>query len=104
MSDKLFKDNLNIPNLLSTLRIILIYPFIVYIISDDYIKSGIILGISGITDIFDGLIARKFNQITKLGKMLDPVADKLTLVSVMVCVGIKFSENSSPLISLAERG
>ena len=86
------KDNINIPNLLSLLRIVLIIPFAFYVMADDYIKAGLILGASGITDLCDGFIARKYNQITKLGTMLDPVADKLTLITVMICVGIKFSE------------
>ena len=52
------------------------------------------LALSGLSDMLDGFIARKLNQITKLGKILDPVADKLTLTSVVVCMGIKFPEIS----------
>lgn len=84
------KYNFNVPNILSVLRIFLIFPFVTAVFKDNYIFAGIILVISGLSDLLDGLIARKFNQITPLGKMLDPAADKLTLMAVMVCVGFKF--------------
>ena len=86
------KKNLTIPNLLSIVRIVLIAPFVIYILCDDYARAGVVLALSGLSDLFDGIIARSMNQRTKLGEMLDPVADKITLVAVMICVGIKFSE------------
>lgn len=86
------KENFNIPNMLSFFRIIIIIPFIIYFLNDEYFLAALILVISGLSDMFDGIIARKLNQITKLGKILDPVADKLTLTSVVVCMGIKFPE------------
>ncbi len=80
-------DNIfTIPNILSIIRIILIIPFTVFFICEDYRLSGIIIVISGITDFLDGFIARKFNQISKLGKCLDPIADKLTVCAVGVCI------------------
>lgn len=78
--------------MLSIVRIIFIIPFVLSVINDDYTSAGIILIISGISDFLDGYIARKYNQITRVGKMLDPTADKLTLMAVMVCVGIKFNK------------
>ncbi len=87
--DKL-KDNLTVPNALSIMRIIIVIPFVMSVMADDYITAVSILVISGITDILDGMIARKFNQVTELGKMIDPTADKLTLMAVMICVGLKF--------------
>jgi cardiolipin synthase len=63
-----------------------------YILRDEYIKGGMTLAASGISDLLDGFIARNFNQVSKFGKMLDPIADKLTLISVMICVGLKFKE------------
>lgn len=84
------KDNLNIPNILSAIRIFLIVPFILSMFKDDYITAGIVLLVSGLSDLFDGMIARELGQVTNLGKMLDPTADKLTLTAVMICVGIKF--------------
>ncbi len=83
------KINLNFPNILSIFRIIILIPFVKFILKDNYIVSGFILIISGISDMLDGIIARKFNQVTDIGKMLDPVADKVTLVTIMICVSIK---------------
>lgn len=80
----------NIPNILTVLRIIFIIPFVFAVSKNNYVLAGAVLVISGISDLFDGIIARKYNQITKLGKMLDPTADKLTLMAVMICFGIKF--------------
>ncbi len=88
--DEKLKENLNIPNLLSVIRILLIFPEVYYFINDKYIISAILLSISGITDMFDGYIARKYNKITKLGSMIDPVADKLTLIAIVFCIGSKF--------------
>ena len=70
----------------------MIIPFVYFFLIDNYILAALFLVLSGISDMFDGIIARKFNQITKLGKMLDPIADKLTLLAVVVCMGIKFKE------------
>ncbi len=84
------KHNLTIPNLLSLLRLIVIYPFIVFAVDRNFIGAGIMLLISGLSDMFDGMIARHFNQVTQLGKMLDPVADKLTLIAVIICLYVLF--------------
>lgn len=85
-----WRKNITIPNFLSVFRIIIIIPFIFSFIKDNYILAGFCLVFSGLSDLLDGVIARGFNQITDLGKMLDPAADKLTLMAVMICVGIKF--------------
>lgn len=82
------KDFLTIPNLLSMLRIVLIAPFVFFFLKENYIAAAIALIISGLSDALDGFIARTFNQVTELGKVLDPIADKLTLISIMVCVTI----------------
>lgn len=84
-----WKKNMSVPNMLSLLRIVIIIPFVSSFMKDNYILAGALLVLSGLSDLFDGIIARKFNQITPLGKMLDPTADKLTLMAVMVCVGLK---------------
>ncbi len=86
------RENFNIPNMLSFIRIIIIIPFIIYFLNDEYLSAALMLVISGLSDMFDGIIARKLNQITKLGKVLDPVADKLTLTAVVICMGIEFPE------------
>lgn len=81
-----------IPNILSMLRICLI-PLIVYLYlyTEQQWLAGIIVLLSGITDLVDGYIARKFNQISNLGKILDPIADKLTLLTVLSCVFITYN-------------
>lgn len=84
------KNNLTIPNILSLFRIFILLPFVFFVVRGNYLVAGLILIISGLTDLFDGYIARKLNQVTRLGQMLDPTADKLTLVTVMICVSIKF--------------
>ena len=88
------KDILNIPNILSLIRIALI-PVYMYIYlnakeSKDYWIAGIILAISCLTDMVDGKIARHFNMITPLGKLLDPVADKFTQLILTICLSLKY--------------
>lgn len=83
-----FKKNLTIPNLLSVIRLIIIIPLVISFLNRRYIETGIYLLISGLSDMFDGAIARKFNQVTQLGKILDPIADKLTLIAVVICFAI----------------
>ena len=97
--DKIF----TIPNLLSMFRIVLIIPMIVFFLSKNYIGAVICIVISGLSDMFDGMIARRFNQISKLGKMLDPIADKLTLVAVIICIGILIPNLRLPVIILAAK-
>ena len=76
------KQLLSIPNLMGYFRILLI-PVIVwrYVTAEtvmDYYIAAVMIGISGITDFLDGFVARRFHMITKVGKALDPIADKLT--------------------------
>ena len=79
----------NIPNALTIVRFIII-PFIVYfIITGQYIAGFVMLTISGLTDVLDGFIARKFNFITNFGKLIDPLADKATQVSVLASLTFK---------------
>ena len=73
----------HIPNALTILRLFII-PFIIYyLVKDEYIFAFIMLALSGLTDVLDGAIARKFNLITNFGKLVDPLADKLTQISVL---------------------
>ncbi len=73
----------HIPNALTILRFFII-PFIIYyLVKDEYIFAFIMLALSGLTDVLDGAIARKFNLITNFGKLVDPLADKLTQISVL---------------------
>ena len=87
-SKHLKKENiLTIPNLLSLIRILLI-PFIIrlYCVQKAYMHTFIVIVISGFTDIIDGKIARKFNEISDVGKVLDPIADKLTQAALVICL------------------
>jgi len=79
----------NIPNILTLFRIVLIPFIVVSIIRDDYILALIFFIISGLTDILDGFIARKFNFITDFGKLIDPLADKLTQIATLISIVIK---------------
>ena len=77
-----------IPNLLCLIRILLITPFVKFFLDGDYLWAGIVIALSGLSDCFDGYIARHFNQESELGKILDPLADKLTLLAVGVCLSV----------------
>lgn len=85
-----FREIFNIPNALSIVRIFLIIPFFINTMDENYLKAVEILFWSGVTDLLDGFLARILNQQTKFGEIIDPIADKLTLISIMVCLGIKF--------------
>lgn len=84
---------ISVPNILSVFRLLLIPLFIMFFFSDipnnTYIAAGVWL-LSGITDVADGFIARKFNMITNLGKILDPLADKLTQAAVCGSLMLKY--------------
>ena len=87
------KEIFTIPNLLSFFRILLIPVYMtIYLNASgpwDYVLSGSILAVSCITDMIDGQIARKFNMVSTLGKILDPVADKLTQFTLTLCLSVK---------------
>ena len=79
---------MNLPNKLTLLRIILVPFFIATILIDfplHYLVSGIIFGIASVTDSLDGRIARSQNLITDFGKFADPLADKILVISALVC-------------------
>ncbi len=84
------KEILTIPNLLSLFRLVLIPVYIIiYLKADsqsDRFLAASILAVSCLTDMIDGKIARHFNMISNVGKILDPLADKLTQFSLIVCL------------------
>ena len=88
------KDILTIPNLLSLFRLVLIPVYIVIYLNAqdmaDYYIAGGILAVSCLTDAIDGKIARHFNMISTLGKILDPLADKVTQFTLIVCLAIRY--------------
>lgn len=76
----------HVPNILTMCRFVLI-PFIFgAIINNDYMVAFVFLTISGLTDVLDGFIARKFNFITNFGKLIDPLADKATQISTLIAL------------------
>ncbi|MGL4345195.1 MAG: CDP-alcohol phosphatidyltransferase family protein [Cellulosilyticaceae bacterium] len=88
-----FKQLFNIPNILSLVRILLV-PVFIYIYlnaqtKESFYLAAFILFVSGLTDALDGYIARKYNLITELGKVIDPFADKLTQATVAICLALR---------------
>lgn len=88
------KEIFTIPNLLSLFRLLLIPVYvIIYLNADkdlDYYTAGAILAASCLTDMVDGKIARHFNMISNLGKVLDPLADKFTQLAITICLSIRY--------------
>lgn len=81
---------ITIPNLLSFFRILLL-PLFVYLYLHsgttwEYLRAAIVLAVSALTDLIDGKVARRFHMISKHGKVLDPVADKLTHITIAFCL------------------
>ncbi len=87
-----------IPNLLTFLRIIMVPVFGVLFYHGHLIAALIVLIASGLTDFLDGKIARHFNQVSELGKMLDPVADKLTMITLAILMFLEFHKCESSLM------
>ncbi|MBR0536348.1 MAG: CDP-alcohol phosphatidyltransferase family protein [Clostridia bacterium] len=88
----LFKGCWTVPNLLSVIRIVLIPFFAYYFLKGDALAAILILFFSGVSDFLDGKIARKFNQVSALGKVLDPVADKFTQITLAVLLFMSFNK------------
>ena len=88
------KDILTIPNMLSMLRLLLIPVYIIIYTNaqqpKDYFLAGTILALSCLTDAIDGQIARRFNMISNFGKFLDPLADKLTQLALMLSLSMHY--------------
>ena len=90
---------LTIPNLLSVLRIIMIPIFAVLFYKDMIAWAVFVLFLSGLSDFLDGKIARKFNQISVLGKLLDPIADKMTQITIAIMLYLEFRKSSDELVN-----
>lgn len=89
------KEIFTIPNILSLFRLLLIPVYIgIYLNATEashYFLAAAILAVSCLTDMIDGKIARKFNMISTVGKILDPVADKATQLTLILCLAVKHS-------------
>lgn len=88
------KEIFTVPNLLSLFRLALI-PVYVYIYLNatetyQYVIAGTIMAVSCLTDMVDGKIARKYNMITNVGKVLDPLADKVTQFTLTICLSLRY--------------
>ena len=95
MKEKLayyFENWKTIPNYISFVRILLIPVFAVLFYKDYTVAAFIILALSGLSDMVDGKIARKLNQVSNLGKMLDPIADKLTVFAIAIILFLRFNQ------------
>ena len=80
----MWQEAKTVPNLLSFLRLALIPVFLWLILSHHGVLAIILLAFSGFTDYLDGFIARKYNQITRLGKLIDPAADRLYILTTLI--------------------
>lgn len=89
---------MSIPNMLSIFRLVLVPVFLLvyFCLPEQSWLAGVILVVSGFTDVADGIIARKFDMVTQLGKVLDPAADKITQAAVCVALCVRYR----PLILL----
>lgn len=87
---RMLNQNLTVPNAMSVFRILVIPFFAYYFLQGELLLSVVFLALSGLSDALDGWVARRFNQITELGKILDPFADKLTQGTVALCVAIRY--------------
>lgn len=98
-------DLWTIPNLMGYFRILLIPVFVFFYLRSDTVRdsyiAAAIIGLSGFTDLFDGMIARRFNMVTELGKLLDPVADKATFGAMLICLTIRHHWMAAILILFA---
>ena len=88
------KEIFTVPNLLSMFRLVLIPVYITIYLNArdtaDYYLAGGILAVSCLTDLVDGKIARHFNMISTVGKILDPLADKVTQFTLILCLALKY--------------
>ena len=91
MRKTLRQEVFTLPNILSFIRLFMI-PLIVwlYTVKQRYILTLIMVGVSAVTDVVDGKIARKYNMVSDIGKTLDPLADKLTQFALVVCLATRY--------------
>ena len=99
------KERFSIPNLMGYFRLLLIPVFCyLYLAKEAYHWAAGVVLLSSLTDLFDGMIARKFNMITNLGKALDPIADKLTHGALALCLAFRYPPDVGPVWSYGAQG
>ena len=92
---------LTIPNVLTFLRLLMVPVFVwAYTVKNDYLLTAVIIGLSGLTDFLDGQIARRCNMVSDLGKLLDPIADKVTQGVMLICLIKRFPAMLAPTVLL----
>ena len=96
----LFENVWTIPNIISFIRILLIPVFGVLFYQGELLWALLILAFSGFTDFIDGKLARKLNQVSELGKMLDPIADKLTQATIAIVYFFTFRNAENETLNL----
>lgn len=79
---------LTVPNALSMLRLVLVPVFLVALAQGELVVALVVLAVSAVTDFLDGYIARRLGQVTRLGALLDPAADRLYIAAALVGLGI----------------
>ena len=82
------KQNLNVPNVLTGIRMLMIPLYIILFVNGEKYPALFVFLLASLTDLLDGMIARKFHMITNLGKLMDPLADKLMVLTVMFSMAI----------------
>ena len=87
---------MSVPNLITIFRILLVPLTMWLIVTGKYLPAFLVFVVAGISDGIDGFVAKRFNQVTELGTYLDPLADKLLLVSIYLAMG--FLELMPPLL------
>lgn len=88
-----------VPNLISFIRILFIPVFALLFYNGETIAAVVVLTLSGLSDLVDGKIARKYNQVSNLGKILDPVADKMTVFAIAIILYLRFSNATNPSLN-----
>ena len=97
---------MNIPNILTTIRIMLVPLFLIFLLVDSlqsFTIALIVFALASFTDFLDGYIARKYNLITKLGKLIDPLADKILTASAFIALTYLYMINPWIVIAIISR-
>ena len=78
-----------VPNILSVIRLALVPVFLVLLLSGDYLAALIVLAVASVSDLLDGIIARRFNQVSRFGQLLDPAADRLFILATIIGLAVR---------------